>query len=509
MKNSARNLVFGILKYVITLLFPFLVRSLLITKFGMEYIGLGSLFTSILGILNLSELGFSSAIIYALYKPIANNDTDKINGYMGLFKRIYMVIGISMLTIGMIFCPIIQFLIHGAIPSDINIYLLFIIQLLNSSFSYLFSGYKSALLIANQRADIYTKIQIIAQMMVYCLEITSIIVFENYYIYASSILIGNILTNILLSQYTKVSFPYFHGHKNLLPDEKKELYGNVKSLFGHQLDAVVINSADSIVISSFLGLKLLGIYNNYYMIFNAILNLLIVIANSFVATIGNSVVRNGQDKNYEDFGLFSYVLGLIDIICAVLMVCLYQPFIRLWTGGENTLPFITMCLLVISFYVRQIRRPVITYKAACGLWKQDRYKPYIAACINLIANLILVQFIGLNGVIISTIISMVLIEFPWETTVLFHSYFKQSKKNFYIDQAVKILELIIIGCVVYFVGIKIPDGTYVFFFVKAVSLALLTIMLIVFVNIRDKRFRNVAAYAIRLLQLNHKTNLGG
>ena len=126
MKNSARNLVFGILKYVITLLFPFLVRSLLITKFGMEYIGLGSLFTSILGILNLSELGFSSAIIYALYKPIANNDTDKINGYMGLFKRIYMVIGISMLTIGMIFCPIIQFLIHGAIPSDINIYLLFL-----------------------------------------------------------------------------------------------------------------------------------------------------------------------------------------------------------------------------------------------------------------------------------------------------------------------------------------------------------------------------------------------
>lgn len=382
MKNSVRNLAFGILKYFITLFFPFLVRSLLITKFGMEYIGLGSLFTSILGILNLSELGFSSAIIYALYKPIADNDVDRINGYMGLFKKIYRIIGVSMLVIGIVFCPIMQFLIHGFVPSDINIYLLFIIQLLNSSFSYLFFGYQSALFIANQRADIYTKIQIITQMVVYFFEIVSIIIFENYYMYASSILIGTIITNILLSQYTKRSFPYFQCHKNLSLNEKKELYANVKSLFGHQLDAVIINSADSIVISSFLGLNLLGRYNNYYMIFNAILSLLIVIANSFVATIGNSVVRNNQDKNYDDFELFTYVLGLMDIICSILMICLYQSFITLWTGAENTLPFLTMCLLVISFYVRQIRRPVITYKAACGLWTQDRCKPYIAACIN-------------------------------------------------------------------------------------------------------------------------------
>lgn len=181
-QNSLRNIGFGMINRIVSILFPFIVRTIFIKTLGEEYLGLNSLFSSILQVLNLADLGFASAIVASMYKPIAEEDIEKVSALMALYKKLYKIIGLGILAIGIVMTPFIGYLINGTPPENINIYILWILYLTNTVVSYLFYAYKVSLINAHQRNDITEKIGAASRIIFSILQIVSVILLKDIYI---------------------------------------------------------------------------------------------------------------------------------------------------------------------------------------------------------------------------------------------------------------------------------------------------------------------------------------
>ena len=123
-KNASRNIFFGVILKTYQILVPFLMRTAMIYLMGVQYLGLNSLFTSVLQVLNLAELGVGSAMVYSMYKPIAEDDDTTICALMKLYRTYYRVIGLVIAVVGCALTPFIPHLIKSDVPAGINIYIL-------------------------------------------------------------------------------------------------------------------------------------------------------------------------------------------------------------------------------------------------------------------------------------------------------------------------------------------------------------------------------------------------
>lgn len=418
------NVLFGILNKVFNCILPFVSRTVVLYWLGSQYLGLGTLFTSILSFLSLTELGFSSAINYAMYQPLAYGDNKKVGSLLLLFKKIYRLIGIVMLAIGVLIIPLIPHLISGSVPTDINITLLYLIYLLSAVASYFFGGYRQSLLSASQREDIISKIGILILLFNNLGQVIVLWIFKNYYVFAIVPILGAVITNVSCAVISRKLYPDIEAKGQVDSDTKKIIKKKISGLFGTKLNSVVVHQADTLVISAFLGLELLAAYGNYYYIMNAVSAFVVVIFTSLTASVGNKLALDSIDSNYLLFKKISFVNSWIVGFCCCCFVCIFQPFMRIWVGETLVLPFGLVILLAIYFFVYQIQRTILTFKDAAGLWYEDRYRPYISMIFNVISNIVLVQFIGLYGIVISTIVAF-LISVPWANYVLHHYLFKK------------------------------------------------------------------------------------
>ena len=245
---------------IFTIFFPFLIRTVLIKKIGIEYAGLNSLFSSILQVLNLTELGFASAVVYSMYKPIAEDDKDTICALLNFYKRVYFIIGLVILALGTAVMPFLPHLIKGNVPQDINIYVLYSIYLVNTSLSYLLFGYKNSLLNAHQRRDVISNILTITQGLMNICQLLILVTIKNYYLYVLMMPIFTVLNNVMVGIETKRMFPEYSCKGKLDISVKKDIRKKVAGLMISKLAQTSRNSFDSIFISAFLGLAMTTIY---------------------------------------------------------------------------------------------------------------------------------------------------------------------------------------------------------------------------------------------------------
>lgn len=441
-KNATRNIVFGTLYRIVATLFPFIMRTILIYRMGADYLGLNNLFTSLLSFLSLAELGVGSAMVYAMYKPIAEEDIDTVCALLGLYKSLYRIIGTVIFMIGILILPFLDSLINGDYPADINLYTLYIIYLANTIISYYMFGYKQSILLAHQRNDMISKTSIIVQIIMYVCQAILLILFRNYYYYAIMLPIFTIVTNFINSHLVDKYYPQYVCRGKIDKETAKNIKKNVLALIGGKLSNTVLHSSDNLVLSAFLGLYAVAIYGNYYYILNSIVGFTEVIYTSLTAGIGNSIVTEKPKKNYIDFKLLSFMNTWLVTWCTTCYFCLVQPFMRIWTGESLMFPISMVILFSVYFYLYQINKIVLAYKDAAGLWWQDRFRPYIVMSTNLIGNIILVQYIGVHGVILSTIISLI-ISIPWSTYTIYKCLFKkgaiQYARNFIVNALIAIL----------------------------------------------------------------------
>lgn len=446
-KNAVRNILFTAIKQIYGQLVPFLMRTVMIYTLGMEYLGLNSLFTSVLSVLSLAELGVGSALVFSMYKPIAEDDELTICALMKLYRTYYRIIGLVILIAGSVLIPFIPKLIKGTVPDGMNVYILYIMNLMATVVTYWLFAYKNCLLSAHQRIDVSSKISMGITTIQYAVQIAILIAIKNYYLYILAhiicSIIGNIVTSIVVSKY----YPQYHPKGKLEKERVKEINKKVRDLFTAKLGGIITDSVDTIVISSFLGLTLLATYQNYFYIMNAVYAMVTIIFSSCTAGIGNSIVVETGEKNFNDLKKFTLIISWILGFCICCLACLYQPFMELWIGKEGLLDFKFVPCFCAYFYVRQINALLNLYKDAAGLWHQDRFRPLVVSLSNLAMNLIMVQFIGLYGIILSTILSMLVIGIPWILKNLFTVLFHINPKK-YIIKLLYYLAISVIACVI-------------------------------------------------------------
>ena len=253
-QNTLRNIFFGFINKGITLICPFVVRTLLIKIMGLQYAGVDGLFTSILQVLNLSELGLGSAIVYCMYRPIAHGDDKTVCALLKLFRKMYLLIGMVVLLIGIGLMPFLHFFVKGSYPAEVDIYIIYGIYLVNSCGSYFFMGYRGAILSAYQRQDVIHNICSVVKLTMYVIQALIIIWNHNYYLYAAVFLLCTVLINLITAYESRRLFPQYVCKGTISTDIKKDLKEKVSGLMITKLCAITRNSFDSIFISAFIGL---------------------------------------------------------------------------------------------------------------------------------------------------------------------------------------------------------------------------------------------------------------
>lgn len=510
-KNIFRNTFTAISFRVVSMLLPFFVKTIIIYKLGNEYLGLNSLFTSILQVLSLSELGFSTAVAYAMFKPVAEGDKDKICALSELLKKVYKIIGSLILLTGVVLMPFLPNLIKGSYPADINLYALYVIYLFNTVISYFMFSYTSSLLAAHQRTDIENVISLIVNLAMYIIQIVVLLIFKNYYIYIIFLPICTIFINLFRYIKVKKMYPEYVGGRGttsatLSKDEKKSLFIDIGALAGNKVSGVIISSVSNIIISAFLGLEILSYYGNYYYIVSSLIALITVVYGSLNASIGNSLVTESVEKNYRDFKTLNFCNVWLVGWISICMLCLYQHFIELWLDADKLLDFSTVIMFVLYFYLWKFKDMVSTYKDAAGMWRADFLKPYVVTVVYLVLSLILVKPFGVNGVLFSGIVGFFVISMPWETHVLFKRYFKKGEFNFYLRLLIFTIIMAGLAVLTYFVCSFLPGTGVIWLIVKAMICAVLPNLIIIILSFRTPEFKQLTSKLISLIKRKTSKN---
>lgn len=432
-KNATRNIMFGVILKAYQIIVPFLMRTAMIYLMGVQYLGLNSLFTSILQVLNLAELGVGSAMIYSMYKPIAEDDNATICALMNLYRSYYRMIGFVIAIIGCVLTPFIPKLISGDVPKGINIYVLYLLNLGATVLSYWLYAYKNSILQAYQRTDIVSKVTLVTSTIQYALQLFVLWFFKSYYLYVIAMLATQAITNIATAVAADKLYPQFCPKGKLPEYEVSRINGRIRDLFTSKIGVIIVNSADTIVISAFLGLKVLAVYQNYYFILTSITGFVTIVFSAVTAGIGNSLVVETKEKNFKDLKIFTNIICWISGVCSCCFLNLYQPFMELWVGKDLMLDFSIVICFVIYFYVCEVNQLLNTYKDAGGIWHEDRFRPLVTAIANFVMNIVMVQFWGLYGIILSTVLSMLLIGMPWLFHNLFTTMFEKKNMKKYLN----------------------------------------------------------------------------
>ena len=445
-KNATRNIVFDGALEMMNMLFPFAIRSVMLHYLGTEYLGLNGLFKSLLMFLNLAELGVGSAMVFSMYKPIAEDDTFTICALLRLYRTLYRIIGLAIAAVGLLLMPVLRNLIKGDLPAGMNLYILYLMNLGNTVMTYWLFAYKSSLLQAHQRRDVISKVSLAIRLTEYVLKILILIYTRNYYLYLSVQLLCQLAVNLLTAVCATKMYPRYMPKGKLSKEKTLDIFHRVRDLFTSKLSATVFDAADTLVISAFMGLTALALYQNYYFIITALRMMLIVVLNACMAGVGNKLVMESKEANYRDLEkislLFLWVLG----VSSSMLLCMYQPFIRVWMGEDNMLAVGLVFCFVVYYYSMGANKLINMFKDAAGIWRVDRWRPLTAALVNLGLNLATVRWLGLYGVLLSSVFSIVFIQIPWLFRNLFREVFPRQRMGKYILLFCSVTTVSLISC---------------------------------------------------------------
>lgn len=489
-RNTIKNIKAGLILKGYQMLIPFVIRTVMIQVLGVEYLGLKSLFASILQVLNLAELGVGSAMVFALYRPIAEDDERKICALMGQYRKYYRLIGLAIGVLGLLLTPAIPHLISGEVPEGMNVYALYLLNLAATVLTYWLFAYKNCLLQAHQRTDVASSITVITYSLQCLLQILALVLYKSYYFYVIVALVTQALNNIITAVAATKMYPRYRAGGMMDKAELQDIKQRIRDIFTGKLGSVVLKSSDSIVISAFLGLSILAIYNNYFFIVSSIIAIIEIVLSSMTAGLGNSYVVETKEKNYKDLEKFTFMFLWLTGVCTCCFLGMYQPFMEIWTGSDLMLDFGAVICFAAYFFVYTMNRLLSVYKDAAGLWHQDRFCPLVTSIVNVALNLWWIKDWGIYGVLLSTVVSMIIVGIPWVLYNLFHSFFDRSLMRGYATRLLRhVLLTVLAGALVCGLCIWLPIGPWFKLAISAVvSVVVPNILFFVCLH-RDSQFK--------------------
>ncbi len=403
-KNSIKNTSVSFITNLLTIVIGLIAQGIFIKILGSEYLGINGLFSNIISMLGIVELGVGSAIIYHLYKPIAEEDIKKVKALMNFYKKCYTIIALIILTIGLMIIPYLNLFIEE-VTIDINISLVYILFIIEIVCSYLLS-YKRSIINANQKNYLVNFIHIGYLVILNILEIIVLVLTKNYYLYLGIKIVMRILENVGVTLLANKLYPYLKNNNEKLDENtKKDIFQKVKALFFHKIGGFIVLGTDNIIISKFIGIIEVGLYSNYYMIIDAVEKLFGQVIRVITPSVGNMLVKESSEKSFEIFKRVRFLNFWIATFSGISLLVVMNSFITVWIGSKYLLATCVLIVLVLNYYAKSMRSCHMIFKEAAGIYYEDRYIPLLESVLNIVASLILLKYFGLAGIFMGTIIS--------------------------------------------------------------------------------------------------------
>lgn len=431
-KRSILNIIATLGASFSAIIFNFISQKFIISILGIEYSGANGLFTNILNMLSIAELGLSSAIIFKLYKPIAENDIEKIKSWMKFYKICYRYIAIFILVIGLIIVPFVPMIVGNTTIKE-NIILLYFISLLDVVLSYTLT-YKRSLLYAQQKNYIINIIHMFYLILVNIFQIAILVITNKYIFYICIKILFRLLENIVINIYVNKNNPYMKEKAvSITQDEKKDIFARIKAIFVQKISYQINKGIDNVIITSMLGIAITGYYTNYSLIVIAILRILFWITTSLTASVGNLLTENNKEKSYSIYKKISLLNAFITCLSVVGFVCCVQKFITIWLGKKYLLSIYIIFSFAFYIYSDSIRNIIRLFKEASGICRNDRNTYIVAVIINIFFSIILCYFIGIPGVVLGTAISYMYLYLYSYPKYIYRKLFEKNYKLYYVE----------------------------------------------------------------------------
>lgn len=491
-QNSAKNVSVVLLNSILINIFRFVSRTIFIKFLGEQYLGVNGILSNVLGILALADLGIGNAISFSLYKPLANKDEEKIKSLMMYYKRAYKIIGFIVLISGLFLCPFLNFFVKDYNEIEgLNVY--YLVFLFNMASGYFFS-YKRTLIIADQAEYKITPIIMIFNFLVTISQILVIVLFKSYLLYLLVQMVFTFVENIVINLYINRKYTYLKDKnvKKIDNDELKKIKLNVKGLIYHKLGTYFVDSTDNIIISKYLGLSIVGIYSNYFLIINMLNSFITSMLRSLTSSIGNVNATENAQKKYEIFKSLNFLNFVIYSICSVCLFNLLNIFIgNVWLDKTFLFDKNIVIILSIIFYVNGFMYFNDIVKGAAGIFYKDKYVPIIQSAINIVVSIVLAKSIGLLGVFIGTIMSTLFV-MCIKPIIIYKYIFESNVINYYIDFLKKALLTIFCALLsnrtISFFKIQSP---ILYFLISGLSCVAISLFIICIVYCKKPEFNDI------------------
>jgi len=489
--NSLRNIKYTLAGRIVSLILSFVSRTVFINYLGVEYLGLNGLFTNVLSILSLAELGIGSAIAYSIYEPLARGEENRLKSLMQIYRKAYNAIGVWMFASGVLLMPFIDFFIKD-MPDIREISIIYILFVINSSITY-FISYKRALIIADQNKYIDSLYLYGSQILLNVVQIITLILYKNYVLFLLLKVIATVLENVLISIKADKMYPYLKDTKveKLDREDKSKIVKNIKAMFLHRVGGIVVMGTDNLLISKFVGISYVGIYSNYLLIVNTLNMLIDILFQSVTASIGNLGVTSDKKRINDIFDSIDFIGYWVYCFTSITFFILINPFISIWLGNEFLFSPLIVLMITINLYIQGLRKSVLTFRDALGLFWYDRYKPIIESAINLIASIYFAINLGVLGILLGTVVSTLTTATWIEPYVLYKNGLKNPVIDYFKKYIKRFILTILIGGVTWFFCSLVLENPLPGFLIKMIICTIIPNVILIVIYHRTSEFKFV------------------
>jgi len=500
LKNSASSLFYKFSHMLV----QFVIKTAFIKLLGKEYTGISSLFTDILTVLSLMDLGMGSAMIYSLYKPIAEGNAQRIVSLMGFFKKVYTIIGCLVVVVGALCTPFLDYIVTGVPNIKEDIRLLFIMYVLTTACSY-FLVYKTVLLRANQEGRVISNVNTIAEVIECAVEIILLLIFKEFMAYLIVRLLGALSRNIILTRIAKKRYPQFltiKAEKNLEKQEVKALFKDIAALGVYKFSGVMIYSTPSIIISAFVSTAEVALVSCYTMINTSLRTMIEQIVDSVKPSIGNLAATSSKEKQEGVFEVMNFIAFVVACFCSTCLFVLLKPFVTtVWFNEEYTVSSTLIAIFAWNFFIAVMVYPVESFRIANGLFIQGKWRPLIMAILNLMISFLFVQWWGVVGVYFGVIISRLATQVWFDAYLIYKHVFQKRPWRYYLDYLTKMVVTLVSCATAYWLTSLIAiDNAYLRFICCAAISATAPLLIIALLYSRDATCKAAYSWVTKLVK---------
>ncbi len=498
--NVLRNSSYALGAFALTSLLSIVVRKYFTVYLSVELLGVEGLFSNIVAMLSLAELGISSIVSYSLYRELAANNRKEINILMNIYRYIYTIIGLFVLVISVSLFPFLSYIVKDTSLSWFYVQFVYVIQIGTILSSY-FLAYRRTLLVADQKDYICIRIDMFSNICTNVLRLLAIIWLHSYVIYSILGLIFNIVANLIITKQVKKQYSFIHNTKVTLQEIKnRKFLTDVKNILVQKIAGFIYGGADAIFLSSLLGIRVTGLFANYQLIDKGIFSIMYKALQGVVPSIGSLIHEGNSAKTLQIFWMLDFFYLIFAGYISAIYAILFQPFMKLFFGNEFLLPESVILMMSLNVFTMVQFENMCNFRGAVGMFEKDRNMIVLSALVKFPIAILAIRFLGVTGLILASWLGWFFIGYG-RLRIVFDYIIKEQNK---IEYLLKHLRWSLVEVLVIFVLYLLLN--YINFYDNYLQLVLSSMLLFMFLTIanvtifyRTEEFKTLYRYGNQII----------